>query len=125
MNELKDRIHENGIDYVLSGDYYIPEFQISKADRPIGHYGRLRKAYLKEYRPVLYQEYLSQGKLYEHLAEVNEQATARLDLIMEQIIREWGVSEDLKVHDQMGWVHVMNNARCSADETVKHELIYC
>lgn len=125
MNELKDRIHENGMDYVLCGDYYISEITIPKCDRPIGHYGRLRKAYLKEYRPVLYLEYLSQGKLYEHLAEVNEQATARLELIMEQIIREWGVSEDLKAHDQMGWVHVMNNARCSADEIVKHELIYC
>ena len=125
MNELKDRIHENGIDYVLSGDYYIPEFQISKADRPIGHYGRLRKAYLKEYRPVLFQVYLSQGKLYEHLVKVNTQATERLERIMEQLVREWGVSEDLKASDQMGWVHVMNNARCSADEIVKHELIYC
>ena len=66
MNELKDRIHENGMDYVLCGDYYIPEITIPKCDRPIGHYGRLRKAYLKEYRTVLYQEYLSQGKLYRY-----------------------------------------------------------
>lgn len=125
MNELKERIHENGIDYVLSGDYYIPEFQIPKSDRPICHYGRLRKAYLKEWRPVLYQQYIAQGTLYEHLADVNEQATERLNVIMEQIVQEWGVSEDLKAHDQMGWVHVMNNAHCSADEIVKRELIYC
>ena len=125
MNELKDRIHENGIDYVLSGDYYIPEFQISKADRPIGHYGRLRKAYLKEYRPVLFQALIAEGTLYKHLADTNAQATERMNAIMEHLLQEWGVSEDLKAHDQMGWVHVMNNARCSADETVKHELIYC
>ena len=54
MNELKDRIHENGIDYILCGDYYIPEWQIPQNDRPIGHYGRMRKAYLKEYHPALY-----------------------------------------------------------------------
>ncbi len=125
MNDLKERIHENGMDYVLCGDYYIPEFQISKADRPIGHYGRLRKAYLKEFRPVLYQGYIARGSLYEHLAEVNTQATERLEVIMGQILREWGVSEDLKAHNQMGWVYVMNNARCSADEIVKRELIYC
>ena len=59
------------------------------------------------------------------LAEVNTQATERLERIMEQLIREWDVSEDLKARDQMGWVHVMNGARCSADEIVKHELIYC
>ena len=53
MNELKERIHENGMDYVLCGDYYIPEISIPKRDRPIGHYGRLRKAYLKEHSPVL------------------------------------------------------------------------
>lgn len=125
MNKLKERIHENGMDYVLCGGYYIPETTIPQCDRPIGHYGRLRKAYLKEHRPVLYQEYLSQGKLYEHLAEVNTQATERLERIMAQLAREWGVSEDLKASDQMRWVHVMNNARCSADEIVKHELIYC
>ncbi len=125
MNKLKERIHENGIDYILCGDYYIPAITIPKCDRPIGHYGRLRKAYLKEYRPVLFQAYLSQGKLYEHLAEVNTQATERLERIMEQLIREWDISEDLKARDQMGWVHVMNNARYSADEIVKHELIYC
>ena len=83
MNELKDRIHENGIDYVLSGDYYIPEFQISKADRPIGHYGRLRKAYLKEYRPVLFQALIADGTLYKHLADTNAQATERINVIME------------------------------------------
>jgi hypothetical protein len=124
MKELKDRIHENDMDYVLCGDYYIPEIIIPKCDRPIGHYGRLRKAYLKEYRPVLYQGYLSQGKLYDHLAEVNEQAMARLDLIMEQILREWGVSEDLKARDQMEWVGRMNNIKHRAEEAVIVNLIH-
>lgn len=125
MCGLKERIHENGINYVLCGDYYIPEITIPKQDRPIGHYGRLRKAYLKEYRPVIYQAYLSQGKLYEHLADVNTQATERMEVLMERMLREWGVDEDLKARDQMGWVGIMNNARCSADEIICRELICC
>ncbi|HUM83275.1 MAG TPA: TnpV protein [Lachnospiraceae bacterium] len=124
MRGLKERIHENGIDYILCGDYYIPEISIPKQDRPIGHYGRLRKAYLKEYRPVLYQAYLSQDKLYDHLADVNTQATERMERLMEQMLREWGIDEDLKAADQMGWVGIMNNARCSADEIIRRELIY-
>ena len=82
MNNLKERIHENGIDYVLCGDYYIPEIQIPRQDRPIGHYGRLRRVYLREFRPVLYQGYISQGKLFEHLANVNTQAQERMDVML-------------------------------------------
>ena len=125
MTQLKERIHENGIDYILYGDYYIPEISIPKQDRPIGHYGRLRKAYLKEYRPILFQQYLSQGKLYEHLADVNTQAKERMELLMGQMLREWGVDEDLKAENRMGWVGIMNNARCAADEIIRRELIYC
>ena len=125
MNNLKERIHENGIDYVLCGDYYIPEIQIPRQEQPIGHYGRLRKAYLQEFKPVLYQGYIVQGKLFEHLAEVNTQAQERMDVMMEQMIREWGVDEALKAENEMGWVQIMNQARHCADEVIKRELIYC
>lgn len=125
MCGLKERIHENGIDYILCGDYYIPEISIPKQDRSVGHYGRMRKTYLKECRPVLYQAYLSQGKLYEHLAEVNTQAELRMEAMMERMLGEWGVDEDLKATDKMAWVGLMNNARSAADEIIKHELIYC
>lgn len=124
MNNLKERICENGIDYVLCGDYYIPEIQIPRQDRPIGHYGRLRKAYLREFRPVLYQGYISQGKLFEHLVDVNTQAQERMDVMMEQIIREWGVDEALKAKNEMGWVQLMNQAWHCAEENVLHEVVY-
>ena len=125
MNDLKERIHENGIDYVLCGDYYIPEIQIPSQDRPIGHYGRLRKAYLQEFKPVLYQGYMAQGKLFEHLADVNAQAQERMKVMMEQIIQKWGVDERLKAENEIGWVQIMNQARHCADEVIKQELIYC
>ena len=124
MNKLQERIEANGIDYILAGDYYIPEISIPQIDRPIGHYGRLRKAYLKEFRPIQYSVYVTKGTLYEHLAEVNEQATEHRDFMMAQLMEEWGISEDIKANDQMLWVHVMNNARHSADEIIMRELIY-
>lgn len=73
----------------------------------------------------MYQAYLSQGKLYEHLTEVNTQAEARMEVMMERMLGEWGVDEDLKATDQMAWVGLMNNARSAANEIIKHELIYC
>jgi len=124
MNELKEHIHENGIDYILCGDYYIPAIEIPKNDRPIGHYGRLRKAYLKEYRPVLFEHHVLQGTLYEHCDAVNDQAKRRLEVMMEQLIQEWGITEDLKHRDQMGWVGLMNQAKHCAEESIKNELIY-
>lgn len=97
MYELKDRIHENGIDYILCGDYYIPEWQIPQNDRPIGHFGRMRKAYLKEYRPALYAGYIARGTLFDHCTDINEQAQQRLEVMMEQIVHEWGIKEEMSV----------------------------
>ena len=102
MNELKDRIHENGIDYILCGDYYIPEWQIPQNDRPIGHYGRMRKAYLKEYRPALYAGYIARGTLFDHCADINEQAQRRLEVMMEQIVHEMGRQRGNEVHRPAG-----------------------
>lgn len=75
MKELPKRIHDdnNGLDYVLVGDYYIPALRLTEESRPIGHWGRRRKAYLEEARPALYCSLLLSGKLWTHLADVDEQ----------------------------------------------------
>ena len=62
--KLKPNIHENGIDYTLSGDCYLPELRLPEDNRPIGRWGRLHREYLKTYRPLLYQSLLLSGKLY-------------------------------------------------------------
>ena len=81
MNELKPRIHENGIDYILVGDYYVPDLKLPEEHRPIGHWGRLHQSYLKQFRPMIYNDLLLSGKLHTVLADLNEQAADRLDLI--------------------------------------------
>ena len=78
MKELKPRIHENGIDYILVGDYYVPGWKLPEEHRPIGRWGNLHMAYLRQYRPVvLYSPLALSGKLHTCLADLNEQATER------------------------------------------------
>ncbi len=126
MKELPERIHDdtNGLDYVLVGDYYIPALRLTEESRPIGHWGRRRKAYLEEARPALYCSLLLSGKLWTHLADVDGQAQERLDLIMERMKAAEGVTEKLKARNQLEWVGRMNNIRNRAEEIINSELIY-
>lgn len=126
MKELPERIHDdtNGLDYVLVGDYYIPALRLTEESRPIGHWGRRRKAYLEEARPALYCSLLLSGKLWTHLADVDGQAQERLDLIMEQMKAAEGVTDKLKADDQLEWVRRCNSIRSRAEEIIYAELVY-
>ncbi len=124
MKELKERITENGIDYILVGDYYFPDLKLPEEERSIGRYGRLHRDYLKEEHPARYSSMLLTGKLWTYLADLNEQAEERLDLIIEQMKAAEGVTEELKARNQLDWVGRMNNIRNRAEEIVKNEMIY-
>ena len=124
MEKLKERITENGIDYILVGDYYIPDLKLPEENRPIGRYGRLHREYLKQEHPARYSSLILTGKLWTYLADLNEQAEERLDLIMEQMKAAEGVTEELKVQNQLEWVGRMNNIRSRAEEIINSELIY-
>ena len=124
MEKLKERITENGIDYILVGDYYIPDLKLPEENRPIGRYGRLHREYLKQEHPARYSSLILTGKLWTYLADLNEQAEERLDLIMEQMKAAEGVTEELKAQNQLEWVGRMNNIRNRAEEIVKSEMIY-
>ena len=124
MEKLKERITENGIDYVLVGDYYIPDLKLPEEDRPIGRFGRLHRDYLKQEHPARYSSLILTGKLWTYLADLNEQAEERLDLIIEQMKAAEGVTEELKARNQLEWVGRMNNIRNRAEEIINSELIY-
>ncbi len=124
MEKLKERITENGIDYILVGDYYIPDLKLPEESRPIGRYGRLHREYLKQEHPARYSSLILTGKLWTYLADLNEQAEERLDLIMEQMKAAEGVTEELKAQNQLEWVGRMNNIRNRAEEIINSELIY-
>ena len=104
MSELKPRITENGIDYILVGDYYIPDLKLPEEHRPIGKYGRIHREYLREVHPARLNTLILTGELWTYLADLNEQAQERLDTIMEQMKAAEGVTEELKRTRQMEWV---------------------
>ncbi len=124
MEKLKERITENGIDYILVGDYYIPDLKLPEENRPIGRYGRLHREYLKQEHPARYSSLILTGKLWTYLADLNEQAEGRLDLIIGQMKATEGVTEELKAQNQLEWVGRMNNIRNRAEEIIKSEMIY-
>ena len=124
MEKLKEKITENGIDYILVGDYYIPDLKLPEESRPIGRYGRLHREYLKQEHPARYSSLILTGKLWTYLADLNEQAEERLDLIIEQMKAAEGVTEELKARNQLEWVGRMNNIRNRAEEIINSELIY-
>lgn len=124
MEKLPKRTTENGIDYVLTGDYYIPALRLTEESRPIGRWGRLHKVYLEEARPALYLSLLLSGNLWSYLADLNEQAQERLELVIMQIKAAEGVTEELKASDQLAWVQHMNSIRNRAEEIILSELVY-
>lgn len=116
---------KNGLTYTKVGDYYIPDLTLGdQPDKSIGLYGRMRRDYLKEYRPGLFNTMVLNGTLYPHLAEVDEAAQRRLDVLMPQLAKAAGATEDLKARDPMRWVGLMNNCKARVEEIIRDELIY-
>jgi len=137
MNKLKERIHDdtNGLDYALAGDYYIPDVQMPKVvkhdlnielepmkKRPLGKYGRIRRAFLQENNTLLYNHLILTGKLFPHLWEIQETATARMEQLMEELLKQ-NPAPDKKTN-QLGWVQHMSSLRAEAEELICDELIY-
>ena len=127
MSELKPRIHDetNGLDYVLAGDYYIPAIELPwDEDRSIGKWGRMRRVYLEETNPLLLNHLILTGKLHSYLADLNEQARDRYQLIFKQMAATEGVTEDLKRRSQWEWIRAINSIVSQAEEIIRNELIY-
>ena len=114
----------NNMEYVLVGDYYIPDLKLPNKERPIGKYGRMHREYLKEHNPMMFNDLVLEGQLWTYLADLNEQAQERLSLIVEQMKVSEGVTEELKASDQMAWVRAMNSIRNRAEEIVLNEIVY-
>ena len=127
MTEMKKHIFDenNGLWYERIGDYYIPVLTLSSDEqRPIGKWGRVHRDYLKEHRPILFNDLILSGQLWTYLADLNEQAQERLSLIIDQMKVSEGVTEELKAADQMVWIGAMNSIRNRAEEIILREMIY-
>ena len=126
MKTQKSFFEQNGGTYTQVGDVLIPNLAIGEdGQQLIGKYGRMRMRYLKEHRPVLYSNLLLSGKLFQHLVEIDEACVERVELLIRQMARREGVTEQLKAAEQMEWVRRMNSIRNRAEEVVLSELVYC
>ena len=122
---MKKHIYDesNGLSYTLHGDYYLPDLEINEEEPTYGKYGIMRKLFLKEHRSARYQYLVLTGKLTEHLNQVDKEAREKVEMLVEQMAEQWGVTEKLKMQDQMEWVRKMNNIRSRVVEIIDVELI--
>lgn len=112
----------NGLWYELQGDYYIPCLSIPET-KPVGRWGRKHLRYLQEHRRLLYSTLLLSGKLNHYLLNIDREAQELFDRLMTQLIEEKEITEQLKEHDQMAWVRMMNTVRNIAEEIVNDEVV--
>ena len=110
--------------YIRCGDYYIPDIRLPEESRPIGRWGHMHRDYIKEHNPIRFNDLCLSGELWKYLADLNEQAQNRLERIIEQMKAAEGVTEGMKVTDQMAWVGAMNGIRHRAEEIILREMIY-
>mgnify|MGYP002800703624 FL=1 len=121
---MENKMKNNSIEYVLAGDYYIPNLKLPNEERTIGKYGRMHRDYLKEHKPMRFNDLVLEGQLWTYLAGLNEQAQSRLQLIIRQMQEAESVTDELKENDQMAWLKAMNSIHNRAEEIVLRELIY-
>lgn len=115
----------NELTYRQTGDYLIPNLTVSETEqKPLGKYGRMRKTYLKEHRPILWNQLLLSGNLFPRLQEIDETAKRRIAQMLPEMMQRSGVTEALKAQNPPAWVGRMNTLKAQAEEVVLHELIF-
>lgn len=117
---------ENGIDYVLVGDYYLPNLALPAEEENIvlGRFGMAHKKWLKTNKPVLYNQLMISASLFRHCKEAEDRAGEMLESLVKQMAKAEGINEELKSNEQMVWVGAMNNIRHRATEIVFRDVIY-
>ena len=117
---MKKQIYDekNGLNYTLYGDYYLPNLEINEEEPTYGKYGIMRKQFLKEHRSARYQYLVLTGKLTEHLNQVDQEVREKVEMLVERMAEQWGVTEKLKMQNQMKWGRRMNNIKNIAEESV-------
>ena len=112
----------SNLNYTQTGDYLLPNLTLNQPRKPLGKYGRLRRTYLMNHRPVLYNTMLLNGSLYPHLMEVEQTAESRMRQTMQDLLKQNPAPD--KAQNQLMWVQHMNSLKAQAEELVLTELIY-
>ena len=116
---------KNELSYTKVGDYNLPNLTLEKQENPpLGKYGRMRREYLKNHRPILYNRLILSEKLYTHLTEIEGTANRRMELMVDELTRANGLTEQMKESNPMFWVQTMNSLKVQAEEMILSELVY-
>ena len=122
---MEKYITKNGINYELCGAQYYPMLEISEqTNYEIGKHGHLHLEFIKKHRKGTYTTLLTEGRLNEHLHNVDVQAREQIDLHIAQMTERMGMTEEFKASDPMRWVQMMNNIKATAEEIVLKEVVY-
>ena len=108
----------------MHGDYYLLDLEINEEEPTYGKYGIMRKQFLKKHRSARYQYLVLTGKLTEHLNQIDKEVREKVEMLVEQMAGQWGVTEELKMQNQMEWVRRMNNIKNVAEESVLKNILY-
>ena len=113
------------LNYIQNGDYQIPDLQLKdQSKQPLGKYGMMRKTYLKEHRPVLWDTMVLEETLFPHLREIDEAAHQRLEVMMPKLQEAAGATEEMKRSDPLGWAALMTTLKAQAEEVILKELVF-
>ena len=123
-NSTERKVLNMELNFIKCGDYYIPDIKLKNPNIRLGKWGRMRKEYLRLANPVLFSDMVLNETLYEHCAEIEETAKKRMEIIVPQLAKAYGVTEQLKAENQIEWVRQMNACVAQAEEAIKGELIY-
>ena len=116
---------KNSLTYSRNGDYLIPNLTLGdQPSQPLGKYGRMRRKYLVEHRPILWAEMSVNGTRFPHLMEIERTANERLEQMMPGLAKSAGATEDLKSSNPMKWAGLMNTCKAQAEEVILTELVY-
>lgn len=122
---MKSTFEKMGGTYTLRADgIYYPNLVSTDEEPHYGKYGMLRRTYLKEHRPTMYSLYMLEDRLTAHLNAVDDEAKERMETLVSQMMDKQGITEELKIRDQMAWVGAVNNIWNVAEEIVLKELVY-
>ena len=116
---------KNELTYTRVGDYAYPNLTLQNPQpKFLGRYGRMRREYLKNHRPILYNRLILSEKLYSHLTEIDTTANSRLEQMMDELAKANGVTEQMKTQNPILWVQTINSLKSQAEEAILTELIY-
>ena len=122
---MEKNITQNGIQYELKGEQYIPMLELpEQPNYAIGKYGRMRLDYLKQHRRGTYGSLKAQAKLNQHLHEIDVQASELLESIIFDLVQKNRIDEKLKARDQLRWIQEMNAIKACAEEIVLQKVVY-